>query len=179
MISRKYLKDYRIDEQIDRSGHVKSQAVYIGVAYTFSPPIPVNVKRLILCFSALSGVSFFGALVPVTNVARISYVMLPFIISVIPVYMMVRASIALLRANDAMERIEAEKITNRLPACPLIAAILAGAAFLGFIISAALSGKRFVTGDVIFGALMLVLSFASAVVFAKSRKIKIITRSTC
>ena len=130
MISRKYLKDYRIDEQIDSNGCVKSQAVYIGGDYVFSPPVPVREKRLILCFSALSGVSFFGALIPITNVARMLYVMLPFIISVIPVYMMARASIALLRAKDTMERYNAEKISNRLPACPLIAAILAGTAFL-------------------------------------------------
>ena len=183
MIPRKYIKDYRIDEDFGINGRVKSKAVYIGADYTLSPPVPFGVRRLVLCLSALAGLTYIGALIPEMRAARLIYVMLPFAFSALPVYFMIASSISLLRFKETASRVEADRIANRLPPSALIAAILAGGSFIGFVVSAAAgvsAGVRggmsqdagSLAGDYIFSVLAPLLTFLSATVFVKTKRIK-------
>ena len=172
MVSRKYLKDYRIEEHIDANGRVRSAAVYIGGDYTLIPKVSVADRRLILLLSVLSGSFYCGALIPVTRAARLTYVIMPLVISALPIFLMISAAISLLSVKEAMSRPKAEKISNRLPPAALTAALLSGAAFLGFIITTAASWDSAGAGDYIFSACSLALFLAAAIVFIKSRKLK-------
>ena len=175
MISRKYLKDYQIAERFDENGRVKSEAIYIGGDYTLSPRTSTGDKKLILYLSVLSCLAYMGALIPISQAAHIIYVIIPFILSAIPIFMMTAASVSLYRAKEAMTRAEAEKISNRLPPCSLFTAILAGTAFLGHTITAVVvSYDKFVPGDIIFSALSLLLLIVSIIAYTKCYRIKAI-----
>jgi len=172
MISRKYLKDYRIDEHIDANGRVRSQAVYIGGDYTLSPQVSKGGKRLISLLSAMSWPFYAGALLPETRAARLTYIVMPLALAALPMFLMSKAAASLLGAKEAMSRERAERISNRLPLCALFAAILPGASFLGLIITAAASWDSAGVGDCIFGACSLALSLVASTIFLKSRNLK-------
>jgi len=172
MISKKYLKDYRIDEYIDANGRVKSEAVYIGGDYTLSPQVSAGDKRLVMLLSVLSGSFYCGALIPVTRAARVAYVVMPLALSALPIFLMARAALSLLTAKVAMPREKAEGITDRLPLCALMAAMLAAASFLSLIITAAASWDGAGAGDYIYAACSLALSLTAAAAFLKTRKLK-------
>jgi len=172
MVSRKYLKDYRIEEYIDANGRVRSEAVYIGGDYTLMPQVSTGDKRLILLLSVLSGSFYCGALLPVTRAARLTYVIMPLVLSALPIFLMISAAVSLLSVKEAMPRPKAEKISNRLPPSALITAILSGAAFFGLIITAAAAWDGVGAGDYIFSACSLAIFLAAATVFIKSRKLK-------
>ena len=172
MVSRKYLKDYRVVETIDAKGRVRSDAVYTGGDFTLSPSVGAGDKRIILCLSILSAVAFLGALIPVTHASRIIYVTLPFVFSALSMYMMIGAAVMLLRVEDVTTREKAEKTANRLPPSALVTAILSFASFAAGIGAVVVLRADVVTGDIIFIALSLVISVSSAVSFSKCRKIK-------
>ena len=172
MISRKYLKDYRIDEQIEANGRVRSRAVYIGGDYVISPTVTAGRKRLIVWLCALSGLSYIGALIPVTQASRLIYVMLPFAFSALPVFLMTGAALSLVRTLEPMTHSKARRISNRLPPCSLMASILSGSAILGIIVSAAISMDSFVPGDIVFTVLSLILFASSAIIFIKCCRLK-------
>jgi len=178
MVSRKYIKDYQLSEQVDVKGRVKSKAVYIGGEYTLSPPVSQGDKRLILILSVLSCLLYFIALIPITHAARLVYVILPFAFSILPIFLLTEKSVSLLREKETMTRRKAEKISNRLPSCSMIATILLVAAFLGFIITAAAAWKDFLAGDIIFGALSLILAVAMIIIYSKCFKLKAIANDT-
>ena len=172
MISRKYIKDYIIDEQIGANGRVRSQAVYIGAGYTVTPLISMGTKRVLTGLSAISSISYICAMLPVTLTARAVYILLPFAVSALPICLMLMSSVSLLRAREIMERSEAEKITNRLPQCSLISTILTAASITGLIVNSAILRTGIIGGDIIFGTFALACTVATATVFGKCRKMK-------
>jgi len=171
MVSRKYLKDYRIDERIDANGRVRSEAVYIGGDYTLSPRVSAGDKRLLLLLSVLAGSFYCVAMVPVTRAARLAYVILPLAVSALPIFRMAWAAASLYGAKEAVSHEKADSISNRLPLSALVAAILSGASFIGLAATAA-SWDGAGTGDYIFGACSLALCLTAAAVFRKSRNLK-------
>ena len=171
MVSRKYLKDYRIDEHIDITGRVRSEAVYIGGDYTLSPRVSAGDKRLFLLLSVLAGSFYFVAMVPVTRAARLAYVILPLALTALPISLMAWAAASLLGAKEVVSHEKAERISTRLPLSALVAAILSGASFLGLSITAA-SWDSALAGDYIFGACSLAISMATAAVFRRSKNLK-------
>ena len=178
MFSNKYLKDYRVEEYIDEKGRTRKEAIYIGGDYSVSPPVSFRGKVLMVCLAALSLFAFLGALVPMINAARRSYIMLPFVVSALPMYFVIASTVSFLFSKEVMIRENAEKITRRLPPCAFFTLVLSGAAFLGTIISAAISWDSFIPGDFIFAALCLAVFAASSVIFIKCRKIKAVKRDS-
>ena len=172
MSFKKYLKDYRVDEYIDEKGRVKSKAVYIAGDYVLSPSISMGDKRLMLVFSILSWVALIGALIPNTLASRLLYVILPFIFSMFPLFLMTGSAISLISEGETMTRERAERISGRLPLSSLFTTILAGAAFLGLIVTAVPKWGAMLSGDLLFGALSLVIAAAASFVYSKCRRIK-------
>lgn len=187
MVSRKYLVDYRLEETTGKNGRIKTTAVYIGGDFAFAQPVSRGEKWLLLSLSVLSWLAFVGALIPVTSAARITYVMLPFVLSALPMYLMTGAAASLLAANDVMTRESSDKISKRLPPGAITTTILSGVAVIAFLVSVIVSRDSVTAGDFVFGALSLLIAFMSAFVFYKSKKLKavridsgeIITRDAC
>ena len=172
MISKKYLKDYRLEEQINDNGRIRTKAVYIGGDYSISPKLSTAEKRLILGFSALSGILFPAALLPVSQAARVMYIILPFVLAALPIFTMIPVVVTLLHKRGSMKREHAERIAGRLPACAFLTMIFTAAAFIGLIITAAVSWESFPAGDIIFAVLSFIVCAASAVILMKCRNMK-------
>ena len=174
MVSKKYLKDYRLEEQIDSSGRIKTKAIYIGEYYDIVPDYSISEKRMLFCLSMLAGLSFIGALIPVSQATRVIYVSLPFIFSALPLFIMISTLVSFIVIKDPMKREQAERISNRLPAGAFISMILSTAAFAGQIITALVSWDSFPAGDAIFAILSFTVGAISAIIFIKCRNMKII-----
>lgn len=172
MISRKYLSDYRVEKVTDEKGRIRSEAIYIGGDYTFPHPIPRSDKVLILCLSIVSWFAFIGALIPVISLARRIHIMLPFIFSGLPLYLMTGTAISLLGVKEIMTRERAEVISKRLPPGALFSAVLSGGAAIALLVTAIIAWDDAVFNDFIFAVLAVVICAASAVAFAKCRKLK-------
>lgn len=172
MISKKYIKDYTIHDEIGPGGRIQSHAVYTGADYIITPNVTVHEKWSILFFIILSGISLVCAVLPVLQTARSAYVLLPFVIAALPVFLAGAASVSFLRARGVLKRSEADKIANRLPPCSLISTLLTGVSLIGFVINAAVVKIGLIPGDIIFGALALVTLTSCAVVYLKTKRIK-------
>jgi len=174
MISGKYLKDYRLEEQIDSSGRARTKAVYIGGDYGLSPVFSKNEKLIFLLMSLLSCVSLIIALIPHSQAARTTYVILPFVFSSLPLFIMSASAFSLFKAKDIMKREQAQRIANRLPAGALTTAILNGAAFTAQIITLSLQPDLIQPGDISFSFLSLIITALATFILIKTRSIKAI-----
>jgi len=172
VVSKKYLKDYRLEEQVGSNGRIKTKAVYIGGEYRLTPETSTREKRLILSLTAIPCLSLIGALIPVTQAARTIYVIMPFMFSALPIYLMITTAINYCRTKEPMKREQAERIAARMPAGALITIILNTAAFIGMVMTAAISWGSFPAGDIIFGTLAIIIAASSAVILSKTRKLK-------
>ena len=172
MISKKYLKDYRLEEQIDSNGRVKAKAVYIGGDYKLSPELSKSEKRVLLALSALSTLLIIGALIPVSQATRTTYVIMPFTFSILPVFIMIVTTLQLYRAKEVMRREQAERTAFRLPACTFTTMLLTAAAFLGQVITNVFSRDNIAIGDISFSVLSLTIVIINAIAFSKCRKMK-------
>ena len=177
MIPRKYLDDYKVVEQVDERGRTRKEAVYVGGDFVFAPPLPKKERWIIggLCLAAI--IAYAAALVPATRATRMTYVMVPFILTPVPLYLMAVVVITLLRADDIMIRYDAERISQRLAPCAIIAAILPAASFIGLVIAYMRSIESFQSGDLIFCIMSVVSVAASAVVFKMSRRVKAVRKT--
>ena len=172
MIPRKYLCDYRIDEQITPKGAIRTKAVYIGAEYVLSPAVTAKNKQILLCLSVLSVPLYISAMVPELTAARQVYVLAPFAFSALPLFMMLVAAMDLFRVNGPMSRFEADRRSSRLPACAMITALLSGGAFLALIISVIITKPDIQTGDIIFAVFSAIICVISVSAFIITRKIK-------
>jgi len=107
-----------------------------------------------------------------TRASHIYYVMLPFVFSIIPLYLMTVAAISLFRDGDTLTREKSDKIVRNLPSCSIIVAILTGVSFLGLVITAIINSQDMLFGDILFGAFSLVIAASGSIIFSKCRRIK-------
>ena len=172
MSYRKYLQDYQIEEYVDEKGRVRNRAIYVAGDYVLSPTIPKNDRYYMLAATILSWLTLIGSLIPRTHASELAYVILPFVFSALPMFFMTGAVVALLLDNEQLTRERADKIVNRIPLCPLIATVLSGAAFIGLVVSAIISWKDMLVGDIFFGALSLLTAACASFVYIKCRGLK-------
>ena len=172
MVSKKYLKDYNVEKRTDEKGRVRSRAVYVGGYYSFAPPVSRADRLIILLLTILSDIAFIGVFMLRTQAARIWFVMLPFVLIMIPLYLLSIAAFSLMFAKEVMIRYDAERIVGRLSPASLISAALAAVSFAGFVISLLTSGGESFIDDVIFCILALVVAAGTGVVMMKFRRVK-------
>jgi len=177
VVSKKYLRDYRLEEQLGDDGCVKKIAVYIGGDYRISPDFRDGEKRLILLLSMLSGLFYILALIPVTGAARLTYVILPFVCSMLPVAITMIYAVSLYRIKEVMKRKQAEQLANRLPAGAAAASILTAIALIAFIITLIITRAQLIAGDIIFSILSALITAVSAYILIKCRNMKAIALS--
>ena len=172
MISKKPLKYYRLEKKIDQNGRVKTSAVYIGGDFTLTPTVSLSTKRLIICLCVLSWLVFLGALSFISRASQVSYVILPFGIASIPLFIMTTTAASLLIAKELLDRYKAETIAKRLPLSALFTAGLSGASFLGLIVFVIKTGNGFPLSDIVFGIISLIIAISSLMIYKKVARIK-------
>ena len=168
----KYVDDYRLEEYVDEKGKIRNKVTYIGGDFVLTPAISAENRRMILLLTILLWLPFVAAIIPPSRAAYLFYVMLPFVFSIIPMYMMTTAAISLFRTGEILTREKSDKISRNLPHCSLIIAILTVAAFLGITITAIIDASDMFFGDIVFGALSLIMAAASSFIYSKCRLIK-------
>ena len=172
MSYRKYLNDYRVEEYTDEKGRTRRRAVYVAGNYTLSTKLSKLDKRLILIIPILNWIALICALLPVTRASMLLYVTLPHIFTMIPLFFMTGAAFTLISVDEEMIREKAENIASRLPYSSLFSALLPAFSFVALIVSAIMSWKDMLPGDIIFGALSLFNAASASFVFYKCRSIK-------
>ena len=172
MYSRKSLKYYRLDKRVDENGRIVSTAVYIGGDFVLEPPVSFHVKWLIIILCALSWLAFFGALSFVSRITHVSYIMFPFVLSAIPLFLVTTSAISFLLASEVVERYKAETIAKRLPQCSLVTAVFDTVSFLGLIVFIVLTNDGFPIRDILFGILVLVITIDSIIICKKIHKLR-------
>ena len=172
MFSRKSLKYYRIEKHVDEDGRIVSTAVYIGGDFALEPPVSLPAKWLIIILCALSWLAFFGAISFVSRITRVSYVMFPFVLSAIPLFLLTTSAVSFLFTGEVVERYKAETIAKRLPQCALVTAVFDAVSFLGLVVFTVLTNDGFPTRDILFGILALVITIDSIVICKKIHKLR-------
>jgi len=122
MSYRKYLSDYSVEDYVDEKGRTKKRAVYTGGDYILTPAISSMDKRLVLAASIIPWPAVIGALAPRTRASQLYYVILPFVLSMIPLFLMTWAAVLLIYEIEPMTRERADLIANRLPYSSFFAA---------------------------------------------------------
>ena len=145
------MRDYRLVENIDARGRIKTTYEYIGKAYYYvlSPEAARRGARRALICCAAGWLAFAGALLPLSTAARTVYVALPFAFAALPLGMMTALTFGQLSAKEPLEHRLADQAQNRCPACSFFTALLSGAGLLGEGVNL-LRGLALLPGDGLF-----------------------------
>ena len=156
MLSRKYLRHWRLTTRVDRRGRVRSEAEYIGEYYVFRSP-PARRQRLrLLALCALGWLSFLAALLPRSLAAHLTWVVLPFAFCALPLGLATASALALARVQSPLRQDQADRFSRRFPAAAFALALLGGVSFVSFAVSALALSGRLLAGDAVFAAGCLV-----------------------
>ncbi|MEG1633235.1 MAG: hypothetical protein RR314_04200 [Oscillospiraceae bacterium] len=170
MVTRKYIRDYKLSESVSPGGRIITESVYVGGDYYLTAPTDTQktTKALLVCLTALSWLVFIIALLPMSRASHIFYIALPHAFSALPLALATRAVIYL-HSPQPYTRERSEKIAQGLPSGSAFCAGLSGAALVGLIVTAVLTPEAMTSGDVVFGVCSALLTAASAICFSKRR----------
>ena len=152
MATKKYIKDYRLVEELSEKGRIKTTYEYIGDDYIFTSPKETveRSKKTILIILCCQWALFFLALLPSSSAGLTMYVLLPFVFSALPLGIFSELIYTLWRAQSPMEHFVHDKLENRFrPSC-LFAAGIPAAAILCEVVSFFIDSSRFSFGDIVF-----------------------------
>lgn len=172
MVSKKYLRDYNIEKFVDEKGRNRSRAVYVGGDYVFVPAVPKANKLAIVLLSVVSDLAFIGAFFMRVRAARVWYVLLPFSITMISLYILTLSAFSLLIAKEITTRYNAERIAARLAPAAFVSGALAAVSAIGLAYLLVKSPDAFIPGDYVFGLMALVVAVATALAYARFRLVK-------
>lgn len=177
MVSRKYTKDYRLENQLDGHGRLVTRPVYCGVRYAFISDAAV-LRRLCVIMTlttALYWIFFWLGLAQSCGALRRWYVSVPFFCGFLPAAFLSGSLYYLWRYSSAppaegFTREQKDRIYDRLSPCSLIMLIFAALAGVGEIFYI-LSGAKDYSGipDIIIIVSIVIMAAASLTLFI-SRK---------
>lgn len=169
MISKKYTKDYRVEARLTKHGRVRDEAVYCGEHFRFARPIE-DVRRSFRYLAAAELVMALLTILPMCfpcNYCKQMYVVLPLVLSLIPVYLLLTALYRVRAAGETVIREHRDKIANRFPAGALVQLIMAGLVFAAGVVFVFVGELR--TIDWIFCALAGLRAVLAVAVFLRRR----------
>ena len=169
MVSRKYTKDYRVEARLTKRGAVRDEAIYCGEYFSFSRPREDVRRSLRSIFAAELGIALSVALPMCFSCAycRQIYIVLPLVVSLIPIYFLFTALYRVRTAGEKVIREHRDKIASRFPAAALFQLIAAGLVLVGSIVFIILAPLQ--TIDWIFSALSVLRAAASVLIFLHRR----------
>ena len=170
MARNKYAKDYRLVEQFDLSGRVRTGYEYIGKDYRYTTPEIRRQKTLAAGGLVFGWLCFLGALLPVSAAMHTFYVSFPFIFAAIPLGSLADLAITVFPRPEPLEHRHADKLANRLPPAALAVTVLSGAALLGEGIGILTGAVHPVGGDLIFALCAAGTAAAGIFIFSLRRR---------
>lgn len=152
MISRKYVRDWRLTTRVDARGRLRSEAEYVGERYAFRTPLTRPLRLQVLALCAAGWLCFLAALLPRSLATRLLWVALPFAFCALPLGLATASALALARLREPLRHDQADRFSHRFPAAAFALALLGGAAFVSFAVSALVLSDRLMAGDAVFAA---------------------------
>ncbi len=172
-MSRKYAKDYRLEEQLSPSGKTRPVAVYQGERYRFLAPETALPGLRLRCtvLSAASALLLFVLLCFSDHFDRDHrFLILPAVFCILPVYLTASSVWTLRTASVPMERRPSDRISNRLPATAGIQTLLSLLAFAAQVVQLFLGGLTWPT--MLLAADALLLTAAGAALFSQRKLLR-------
>lgn len=136
MARNRYMKDYRLIEQVDERGRIHTDYEYIGERYRYvrdgRTVDRARMEARVLC--AAGWLLFVGGLLPNSAAMRTIYISLPYIFAAIPLALLTETVFSAPAGDAVMERRKADRLLNRYPPAALALAVLAGVSLIGVLI---------------------------------------------
>ncbi|MBE5997232.1 MAG: hypothetical protein E7240_07780 [Lachnospiraceae bacterium] len=173
MAKNKYSRDYRLIEEFNERGRVRTDYEYIGNPWHFlvDSSIVEEEKRKALRCVIFAGAAFIAALIPYSGMMHRLWIALPFAFMALPLFMTGDLVFALQQFKEPMEHRHADKMNNSYPARTLGLVYLAFIALLGETVYLILYGIT-VPGDAVMTFCTAVIAACGAVLFRKRKAFK-------
>ena len=130
---KKYAEDYRLDNNTDRNGRLRTVSVYHGPYFRFLADAG-TVERAKRLFPALSLLCLCAVLAPLLMDARMThswYVLLPLVLGLFPAAYLLMGAWRLLRAGELVTREHRDKLYDRFAGWSMVLLILSALSLLG------------------------------------------------
>jgi cytochrome bd-type quinol oxidase subunit 2 len=183
MVTKKYVKDYRLENQKNKKGKDVTRPVYAGNYFVFEKS-PEEVKRArtrLTVYGALAVICFVAGLLSYVNKGFSAqyYTLFPFAFCAFPLLYLGFAVYAFYAFKGRATREQKEKMIDRLEKSGLVTVVLSALCMVGLLIAMILkiAGKetRPVTvNDFIFIAAAVLLLVISLLVFGLRKDLKMI-----
>ena len=173
MSSRKYRKDYRLIEHVDERGRFTTDSVYCGEVYRFSEGTEKahSALKRMLVWTVIGSGCFIASLIPYSTASRTMIVMIPYLFSVLPLWMLLSSVIRLLKKKEELEQKDADFANDRIPACSLWLLILPGIALIGEVCALLLKAQSALNGDIVFLAGVALLVVSAGICFSRRNSV--------
>ena len=173
LVTRKYVKDYKLSEYRDADGKIKTESVYVGSYFYFTNPALAH--KTVKAFAVAAGValiSFIAAMIPNSGAMHSFYITLPFIFCALPLAYIIRAVWAGFTEKEPFVRSVSERFSNWLRYAPVFGAAISGYSLIAEGITAVASPKKMMSGDLVFSAGCALYLAAMLFIFYRSFAVK-------
>lgn len=175
MVSGKYLKDYKIETFIDSYGKKKEKKVYTGPLYYWeiNDDLLLKMNRQFMFSVMITWILFILSLWSYSWISHVWYVVLPYIILLLPLSLNTSAVYKIFRTKQPFTRENKDKMHSRVKTCFLAASILSGLTIICQTIAVLLSDKPLAFSDWFMIATVPVILILMIFCYIKSRQLKI------
>lgn len=171
MISRKYTGDYRLENQTEADGTIKTVPVYRGAYYVFEfEKKRTYAIRLYGACALVFWVAVLTGLLLNTRCARSLWVVFPQVLSLLPAGYASVGIWDMIKAPDQMIREKAEHVRDRISGGALAALILASASVIGSGVTAALYWEELILPADAFYIIMQLAAVAALTIMFINRR---------
>lgn len=176
----KYNKDYRLTEEFQANGRVRTGYEYIGEPWFFCADAKTveTEKKKSLALVLAAAAAFVAALVLYSGFMHVLWIALPFAVTVIPIFMMADLSISMQKWQPPMEHRHADKLNNAFPARSLFMAYLSAISLVGEIVYSCMTGFQLVTGDIVMIGCTAVIFWCALMLFRRRASLRAETKDT-
>ena len=173
MIFDRYAGEYRLENQSDVNGKIKTVAVYHGREYhiTVSGETLRSFLRKWCGGLVVNVILFLPGLFLNGAGGRHPYVMFPYILLLLPIYLCAGMVFSLRGKRKYWEHRERDRIERRSRGCPVMMSALSLISGAGRIIACCVNGT-WSAADAICAAAMLLMCICSAGMFVLDKKLK-------
>ena len=151
MLTRKYVKDFKVEYDETPDGRLEARVTYTGRYYTFIDTAQ-KVRKTAKYFSLLLSAAWIAFVVPLlvmSAAARTSYVILPHVFCFFPLMGMTAVTVDLWTEKPPLKQEKRDHISRRAPISALLMVLLSGAASAGYIVRIFVGPEAMLWGDLV------------------------------
>lgn len=168
MAGRKYASDYRLEKHVSPDGKMESTPVYQGAWFTFVQPADQirRLRKTLLTGCAAVLLLLLPMLFDNTRLGRTVYVVLPAVLSLVPVYLLLASARRLGFPEDPFTREHRDKTDKRIRGGAVALTVCLAVSCVGSLVHFILKG---IAVNEIFCVVCLFLALAVSVVLLTRR----------